>query len=273
MPPQARPSPRAVTSSDNPRFKELRRLAQSAQARKKSGLALLDGAHLVEAYRQRHGVPRQLVVSRSGMEHSEIRGLAEKLAGADLLLLTDSLFGQLSTVETPTGILAVVQTPRPQPVPPDVDACVMLEDIQDPGNLGSLLRTCAAAGVRHVFLSAGSVQAWSPRVLRAGMGAHFVLAIHEQADLVAVARAFRGNRIATRQGAALSVFDADLKGNVAFLFGNEGSGLSRELLVIADRAVAVPMPGPAESLNVAAAAAVCLFERVRQLKVKAPAGR
>jgi TrmH family RNA methyltransferase len=153
-----------------------------------------------------------------------------------------------------------------------MDACVMLEDIQDPGNLGSMLRTCAAAGIRHVLLSAGSAHAWSPRVLRAGMGAHFALAVYEQADLPAAARAFRGSRVATRQGASQSVFSTDLKGNVAFLFGNEGAGLSRELLDAADVVVSVPMPGPVESLNVAAAAAVCLFERVRQMETRG-AGR
>lgn len=256
---------KAVSSSDNPRFKELRRLVQSAQARRKSGLSVLDGVHLVEAFHKHHGATQQLVVSRSGMERAEVRRLAEHLSSAGTLLLADPLFRQLSPVETPTGILAVVRTPRPGPPPADMDACVMLEDIQDPGNLGSMLRSCAAAGIRHVLLSARSVHAWSPRVLRAGMGAHFALAIYEQADLAAAARAFRGTRVATRQGAPQSVFDSDLKGNLAFLFGNEGAGLSRELLGLADQVVAVPMPGPAESLNVAAAAAVCLFERVRQL--------
>ena len=263
------PGAKPVTSADNPRYKELRRLAQSAQARRKSGLSVLDGVHLVEAFHKHHGAPRQLVVSRSGMERAEVRRLAERLSGADTLLLADPLFRHLSPVETPTGILAVVQTPRPKPLPENLDACVMLEDIQDPGNLGSILRSCAAAGIRHVLLSAGSVHAWSPRVLRAGMGAHFALAVYEQADLPAAARAFRGTRVATRQGAPQSIFDTDLKGSLAFLFGNEGAGLSRGLLELADRVVAVPMPGPAESLNVAAAAAVCLFERVRQLS---PAG-
>lgn len=264
MTPPARPGFKTVSSSDNPRFKELRRLVESAPVRKRSGLSVLDGVHLVEAYRRHHGAPQQLVVSRSGMEAAEIRKLAEE-AGADCLLLADSLFRHLSPVETPTGIVAVVRTPQPEPLPRVMDACVMLEDIQDPGNLGSMLRTCAAAGIRHALLSKGSAHAWSPRVLRAGMGAHFALAVYERANLPAAARAFRGTRVATRQGASQSIFNTDLKGSVAFLFGNEGAGLSRELLEAADVVVSVPMPGAVESLNVAAAAAVCLFERVRQL--------
>ena len=261
----ARPGFKAVTSGDNPRYKELRRLVQSAQARKKSGLSVLDGVHLIEAYSKHRGMPQQLVVSRSGMENPEIRKLAEE-TGAGCLLLADPLFRHFSPVETPTGIMAVVRTPQAQRPPQGMDACVMLEDIQDPGNLGSMLRSCAAAGIRHVLLSTGSAHAWSPRVLRAGMGAHFVLTVYEQADLPAAARAFRGTRVATRQGAPESVFNTDLRGNVAFFFGNEGAGLSRDLLGVADVVVSVPMPGPAESLNVAASAAVCLFERVRQLR-------
>jgi RNA methyltransferase, TrmH family len=262
----ARPGPKTVTSGENPSYKDLRRLAQSAQARGKSGLSVLDGAHLVAAYQQHHGAPQQLVVSRSGMENPEIRALVQSVGGTDTLLLPDALFRRLSPVETPTGILAVVRTPRPQSPPREMNACVMLEDIQDPGNLGSMLRSCAAAGIRHVLLSTGSAHAWSPRVLRAGMGAHFALAVYEQADLPAAARAFRGTRVATRQGALESVFNTDLRGNVAFFFGSEGAGLSRDLLGVADVVVSVPMPGPVESLNVAAAAAVCLFERVRQLR-------
>jgi len=264
---QSRPrsGPRPVTSLENPRYKALRQLVQSAQARRKSGLSVLDGAHLVAAYRRRQGLPEELVVSRSGLNDPEIRALVESLPDVDAVIVTDALFRHLSPVATPTGIVAVVRTPRPQPVPEDMDACLMLEGLQDPGNLGSILRTCAAAGVRHVLLSSGSVHAWSPRVLRAGMGAHFALAIYEQVDLRAAARAFRGRRVATRQRAPQSVFDTDLEGKLALLFGNEGAGLSRSLLNAADIVVSVPMPGPAESLNVAAAAAVCLFERVRQL--------
>lgn len=256
---------KTVSSRENPRYKALQRLVQSAPARRKSGLSVLDGAHLVAAYRRRWGLPQQLIVSRSGWDDPEIRELMDGAPDSGRVLLDDVLFRHLSSVTTPTGVMAVIRTPRPQPVPRDMDACVMLEDVQDPGNVGSILRSCAAAGIGHVLLSAGSAHAWAPRVLRAGMGAHFALSVYEAADLEAVARAFRGKRIATRQRAPQSVFDAELGGSVALMFGNEGAGLSRGLLSLADAVVSVPMPGAVESLNIAAAAAVCLFERVRQL--------
>jgi len=253
-----------IASEDNPRFKALRRLLELSRERKRQGMSLLDGIHLVAAYRDHIGLPEQIVVSASGLENPEIRTLLEALEPLRPLVLSDALFRQLSTVETPTGVLAAIKTPRAHAVPADLDACAMLEDIQDPGNLGSILRTAAAAGFKHVFLSKGSVHAWSPRVLRAGMGAHFVLQIHEQSDLPAVARAFGGKVIAVSQRATKSVFDVDLTGSVALMFGNEGAGLSRTLIDIAHESVAIPMPGRVESLNVAAAAAVCLLERVRQ---------
>jgi TrmH family RNA methyltransferase len=141
----------------------------------------------------------------------------------------------------------------------------MLEALQDPGNLGSILRSAAAAGIARVLLSPDSVQAWSPRVLRAGMGAHFMLHIHENVDLLGAARDFGGRVVVTSGRAGRSLFDADLRGAVALVFGNEGAGVSARLAAAAHEAVAIPMPGAAESLNVAAAAAICLFERVRQV--------
>ena len=111
------------------------------------------------------------------------------------------------------------------------------------------------------------MHAWSPRVLRAGMGAHFALRLYEQADLAAAARSFNGRLVATRQRRDAGRVRRRPEGaDVALLFGNEGAGLSAGLLTAADAVVSIPMPGKAESLNVAAAAAVCLFERVRQLR-------
>lgn len=254
-----------ITSADNAAFKALRRLMQSSHARREAGLSVLEGAHLVAAYLEHRGAPRQIVVSRTGMKNAEIGALLARAGGVAILELRDALFENLSSVVTPTGIMAIVETPRPSVVSADLGPCVMLEAIQDPGNLGSILRTCAAAGIRHALLSAATVNAWSPRVLRAGMGAHFAIAIYERVDLLAAVRRYPGRIIAARRGAGDTLFDADLTGNVGLLFGNEGAGLSPALLAAAPAVVSIPMPGKAESLNVAAAVAVCLFERVRQL--------
>ena len=257
---------KTITSADNPRFRALLKLAQSARERRTAGLSLLDGIHLVSAYAEHVGAPSEVVLSRSGAESAEVMQLLSSLHAGTPLLLTDVLFRELSSVTTPTGILAVVPTPR-LPVPERLtDASVWLEDIQDPGNLGSILRTAAAAAIPTVCLSAHSVHAWSPRVLRAGMGAHFALRIIEGADLRQLARGYSGRIIATAVGRGTSVFDARLTGDVALVFGNEGAGLSADWATLAHETVQIPMPGKTESLNVGAAAAVCLFERVRQIR-------
>lgn len=253
-----------IDSSANPRYKALRRLVESSRERARSGRSVLDGAHLVDAYLEHAGQPEQVAVSRAGSQKPEIRALLARMPRTDAILLGDAQFAGLSSMVTPTGIIAVVETPRPELRPREMDACLMLEALQDPGNLGSILRSSAAAGVRHVLLSRESAYAWSPRVLRAGMGAHFALSIHEGVDLAAAAREFDGALVATRVDAADSIFETDLRGRIALALGNEGAGLSAGLLSAADLVVSIPMPGRAESLNIAAAAAVCLFERVRQ---------
>jgi RNA methyltransferase, TrmH family len=254
-----------ITSRDNPSFKELAKLANSSRERRKRGLTVLDGVHLIEAYSQRFGVPQALFVAEGKAQGEEIRGLLERLQPIAPTLLSDGLFKEVSRVETPTGVVAVVATPAVTEAPAQLDFCLLLEDIQDPGNLGSILRSAAAAGIEHVFVSAGSVFAWSPRVLRAAMGAHFVLNIHEGANLAARAAKFHGKVIASVLRGDASLFEADLTGPLVLLVGNEGSGLSPELLATATHRVTIPMPGRIESLNAAAAAAICLFERVRQV--------
>ena len=262
-----------IQSRDNAQYKALRRLVESSRERRKSGLSVLDGPHLVGVYADRIGKPEQLVLSVSGLENPEIRSLVDRLAATDALVLKDALFNEISPVVSPTGIVAVVKTPRPRTLPARLASCLMLEDLRDPGNLGSILRTAAAAGIEQVFLSASTVHAWSPRVLRAGMGAHFMLELYEQVDLAAAADAFPGTVVAASATAERSLYDADLSGLVAFVFGNEGGGLSPSLRKKAHAEIAVPMPGGTESLNVAAAVAVCLYERVRQLEGRARSPR
>lgn len=253
-----------LTSRDNPLFKELARLAGSARHRRKSGQTLLDGAHLLAAYLGAGGKPLQVLVNAAAEPDGEIAALLKKLPGVPLAQLDGKLFAELSELKTPGGVLALIAQPQPEIPPARSRFALLLEDIQDPGNLGSLLRSAAAAGCDAAFLSGGCADAWSPRVLRAGMGGHFALSIHEAAELSAVAAAFGGTVLAASLTAETSLYACDLRGKLAFALGNEGAGLSGALLAAASRRAAIPMPGKTESLNVAAAGAVCLFEAVRQ---------
>lgn len=254
-----------ISSAENPRFKLIVRLLESGRERRKAGLTVLDGVHLVAAYRQHVGAPDELLASKSGLLNPEVQDLVAQQGGR-VLVLSDALFQQLSTVATPTGVMGLVPLPPARGAHADIGPCVLLNDIQDPGNLGSVLRSAAAAGVNDVLMSAGCAQAWSPRVLRAGMGAHFALRVYEHCDIAAFAARYRGRLAATVKDAPKTIFDADLTGDIALLFGNEGAGLPPELAAAASERLSIPMRGGSESLNVAAAAAVCLFERVRQLR-------
>lgn len=250
-----------IQSRDNPLFKEIKRLAQSGRERRKSGRTLLDGIHLIEAYEAAVGPVETLLASEQGAGRAEIR---EFIAGRETVLLSDALFRDAGIVEHPSGVMAVARIPE-SPGGADRSAdSVLLDGVQDPGNVGTLLRTAAAAGFRQVLLTADCAAAWSPKVLRAGQGAHFALDIFEDTDLAGFIGGYAGTTAVTCLDGAQSLYEASLEGPIAWVFGSEGQGVRPEVMATAELRVRIPMPGEVESLNVGAAAAVCLFETVRR---------
>lgn len=252
-----------ITSRDNPIFKQLKKFADNAKVRRSECKTLLDGVHLIEAYMAVFGVPDALIIPE-GKSSTEATGLIQSLADISTVMLPTLMFSELTPVASSTGILALVEIPK-LAVPESPDFVLMLEDIQDPGNLGSMLRTAAAAGVQCAFLSLGCTDAWSPKALRGGQGAQFVLPIVERADLIEALQAFAGTSYAAAmQGESL--YSQDLTGATAFVIGNEGGGLSARVLAATSQKIHIPMAeGSVESLNAGVAAAICLFERKRQL--------
>ena len=255
-----------ISSADNPLYKQFKKLNESTRARRKAGETLLDGIHLIQAGIESGVQPKAIVVASSALSRREISVFLKSIHDVSVICLTDTLFSMISPVDTPTGVLALIDIPTLSTLS-NVDFCLMVENVQDPGNLGSILRSAAASGIKKAFLSNGCADAWSPKVLRGGMGAHFVLVIEEQANLVEQVRAFNGLSLATSLDAEISLFEVDLTGNVAVLVGNEGAGLSDQLMANASMKLRIPMQPHMESLNVAAATAICLFERVRQRSV------
>lgn len=257
---------KSITSRDNPLYKELKLLAASSQARRKAGRTLLDGVHLCQAYLQQVGLPPLCVVSESARNHPEV---AEILTRCDdrqvqCIVVPDALYRPLSQVEHGIDLVFVIDTPAPTTPGTLVQAAVLLDNLQDPGNLGSILRSAAAAGIGEVYCSPGTAFAWAPKVLRAGMGAHFQLQIHENVDLKMLLQAARVPVIATSSHADQPIYALDLKQPVAWLFGHEGQGVADDLLEYATHRAVIPHLGQVESINVAASAAVCFFEQVRQ---------
>jgi TrmH family RNA methyltransferase len=259
-----------IQSRDNSFYKELVKLSGSTRQRNKSNQTLLDGAHLLVAYLDTGLTPQHVLFNAAALHDGEITGLLKRLKDVPVTQLDDKLFAELSELKTPTGIVALIAILQPEVA--QNRFALLLEDIQDPGNLGSMLRSAAAAGCDAVYLSKSCADAWSPKVLRAAMGGHFalrpdsgqVMRIYEQQDLLNAAKAFHGTLLAASLQSTRSLYECDLRGNVAFMIGNEGAGLSADLLNLATQQVTIPMPGKIESLNAAAATAVCLFEAVRQ---------
>lgn len=253
-----------ITSRDNPIFKYLKKLSENARERRAEGKTLLDGVHLIESYCEAFGEP-ELIIIPEGKSSLEATQLMQHLEHVNTIMFPTLMFAELTPVATSTGILAVALQPNIH-APSGASFILLLEDIQDPGNLGSMLRTALGAGVEAVYLSKGCTDAFSPKCLRGGQGAQFHLPIIEGADLLEIIQNFAGNTYATTMDGE-SLYSQDLTQPTAFIIGNEGAGLSAKLVQAASHKISIPMHQRLESLNAAAATAVCLFERARQIMV------
>ena len=234
---------------------------------------MLEGEHIVATYVQRYGAPETLIVTAEALARPAARELAERHAGRTLVV-PETLLAATASLPASVGLLAIAATPRPAELA-HAGFSLLVDDVQDPGNVGSMLRSAAAAGVDQALLSKHCAFAWSPKVLRAGQGAHFCVDIHEDVDLPAWAAGFRatGGEVAVTVAAGgTSLFAASLGSRIALAIGNEGAGVSAELAACATKRVTIPMHRGIESINVGAAAAVVLFECLRQRERAGSAG-
>ncbi len=256
-----------IRSRDNPRVRRWRKLASDARARRSEGRAILEGPHLVAACLDAGRAPEALIVSETALRNHEIAALVERARIAPVVL-ADTALRSIADTETPSGIAAEIALPA---AAPELDAarnCVFLEGIQDAGNVGAILRSAAAFGVTHAVLGRGCADPWSPKVLRAAAGAHFSLRIADAADLAAALARFGGKAVCTAPRGGTPLHEANLSGRIGWIFGAEGQGVSGALAARAALRVTIPMPGAAESLNVAAAAAICFYEMARRLNTR-----
>lgn len=246
-----------LTSRDNPKVKRWAKLVRDAKLRKKEGRLLIEGPHLVEAALRAGLQPHALLVSERGQRDREIAGL---VAGAAPVVLQDRVFAAIVDSENPPGIAAEVSFPT---VRKQGDV-VFLEGVQDPGNVGAIMRSAAAFGVAAVILDRGCADAWSAKTLRAGMGAHFALQVQTVSSLEEELERFTGRILCAVPRGGVVLAEADLSRPVGWLFGAEGKGVSPEAARHTDLKVTIPMLGGSESLNVAAAAAICLYDAARR---------
>ncbi|MSP97802.1 MAG: RNA methyltransferase [Betaproteobacteria bacterium] len=248
-----------LTSRDNPRVRRWRELARDARERRKLGRAIIEGENLIVAFLESGREVESLMLSKTASIRPEFVALATQ-SGAAPTVLSDSLFRSIVDVETPFGIAAEIAIPTALGKLKTVESCVLLDAVQDTGNVGTMLRSAAAFGIRHAVLGSGCADAWSPKVLRAAAGAHFSLQISETADLAAAMAEFGGRIACTMPRDGVPLAHANLSGRIGWLFGSEGKGVHVELAARAALKVTIPMLGGAESLNVAAAAAICFYE-------------
>ncbi len=255
---------KTISSRDNPLVKRFGALSRSAPARKRDGMCLLEGEHLAQSYVERVG-QLQIIAIRDGSGTGALTPAQAALAqrSHEAVLVAPALFDSLSTLVSPTGVLAIATVP-PTPALVTTGFVLALDEVQDPGNVGTLIRTAAAAGVAQVWLSQGCAFAWSVKTLRAAQGAHFHTQVLEDVDLPAALGAFQGERWATLPRdiggvKTVSLFDAKFSKNSALVLSNEGHGLSPTILPALTGGLGIPMAAGVESLNVATAGAIVLY--------------
>ncbi|MCX5725570.1 MAG: 23S rRNA (guanosine(2251)-2'-O)-methyltransferase RlmB [Candidatus Saganbacteria bacterium] len=260
-----------IESANNPRIKYVKSLGM-AKARKKEKKFIVEGPHLVgealNCFRESKKFPVDFMLY-SADAPADILKTARDL-GISCFSITEKVMGEISEVETPRGIIAVVSEEEFDlddvlgGKPPLIVFCV---DVQDPGNLGTIIRTADAVSASGVILSKGTVDLYNPKALRSTIGSIFHLPIVHVENIKETIMALKQSGIkiiAASLDAKKSYYDADLGGPVAIIFGNESKGLGRQIEVLCDGSVKIPMPGKAQSLNVGVSAAVILYEALRQ---------
>jgi RNA methyltransferase, TrmH family len=251
---------KSIQSRDNPLLVTVRRLARDGGPARRSGQLWLEGEHLCSAARAKGVAASQAVVTEAAWNDPALRELA--CWAAQVAVVPQALFAGLSALDSPASLGFVLNTPEPEPIQAPM-ASVVLDRLQDPGNVGSILRSAAAFGFKQVLTLKGTASLWSPKVLRAGMGAHFALQLHEGLELADLA-ALKLPLVATSSHATATLGQSELPSPCAWVLGHEGQGVSLELLARCALSVRIPQPGGEESLNVASAAAICLYESVRR---------
>lgn len=254
-----------ITSLTNEKVKYARALRQRRQ-RAREGHFLIEGVRLLEEAMRAGCIPALLFFQPEQAEDPRSQALLARArgAGTPCYAVSEPVLRSLSETVTPQPLVAVVPQPRPQ-LPARASLVLVVDRLRDPGNLGTILRTAAAAGVDAVLLGPGTVDAFSPKVVRAGMGAHFRLPLAVGVQWPQIAERLHGLSVWLADARGELVYDAvDWRKPAALIIGGEAAGASDEAAALAQGRVRIPMHGDTESLNAAVAAAVILFEAARQ---------
>jgi TrmH family RNA methyltransferase len=266
---------RRITSRENAVVREFKSLSLDARERDRAGKTIIEGEHLCRAWLDASHPVARVLVSEDALGHPETLSCIEGLQslGASIFVVALGLMKSISVSDSAARIICEIPILQGGDDISCFDDSVLLDGVQDPGNVGAILRTAAAAGIRLVVAGPGTARLWSPKVLRAAMGAHAVLQLIECNSLSrwiveATERASqRGSDwvcMGTSPQASQDVYGTSLLRPIAWVFGSEGAGISGGIEAVTQEQVLIPQDAGVESLNVAASVAVCLFEMRRQ---------
>ena len=254
-----------ITSSQNSKVKWIRQLQESSRERRQAGVFVVEGVRLVEEALFRGWPARLILYSEEISERgkSVVQGFLQK--SVETYEVASSVLRSASDTDTPQGLLAVLQA-QALPIPEALDFVFVPDSVRDPGNLGTMLRTAAATGVQAVLIPPGTVDPFSPKVLRSAMGAHFCLPVLVQDwnSLKELVQRHALHSFLAAAGAAAVYTSVNFTQPLAVIVGGEAEGASQEAQLIANETIQIPMSGQVESLNAAVAAAVLFYEVVRQ---------
>ena len=253
-----------ITSSQNSKIKLVRALLGRARERREANAFVVEGVRLVEEAVKSNWKIQFALYDETLSERGELQAEGLRSRGVDVEMVSERLMKSLSETETPQGILAVL-THTQLPIQNPLNFVLIPDQIRDPGNLGTLLRSAAAAGVQAVLLPPETTDAFAPKVVRSGMGAHFRLAIRSMnwEEIWQVGKSAE-LQIYLADMDGQSCWETDLRRPLALLVGGEAEGASEEARKLADQTISIPMVGRVESLNAGVAGSVLMFEVVRQ---------
>lgn len=254
-----------IESKENNLFKETKKLKERKN-RNKSNKYIIEGFRLVkEAFKAKIDID-YLIITKDASE--KVEEYLSDYINKDIKIyeMSDVLFKELISTEKPQGIVAVISMDL-KPLREDGCFYLLCDKLQDPGNLGTVIRTAHAAGVQGIILTKGTVDIYNEKTIRSTMGSLFYIPIHYDGENLSLVKNLKKqgfNLVVTSLDTNKDFFQEDLTGKVILTVGNEGNGVSDEVLELADTKVKIPMPGNAESLNVAIATSVIIYEKVRQ---------
>lgn len=254
-----------IESKDNNLFKFVKKLKER-RVRDKENLFILEGFRLIEEAIRANMDIEYIIISKDYEDKFNDLLVENNISSNKTIILSNNLFIQLASTENPQGIIAVIKKNDKKK---DLrgDFFLICDKVQDPGNLGTIIRTAHAAGVDGIILTKGTVDIYNDKTIRSTMGSIFYVPIfYDDKDFTIIRNLKKEgfNLVATSLKESRNFFEEDLKGKIILAVGNEGNGISDELFELADKKVKIPMPGGAESLNVSIATSIILFEKVRQ---------